>query len=439
MRILALETSEYVSSVALWDDGVVAAESFPSRMDLCEKLTARLQALLGAVAPGDGLDALAVSQGPGSFTGLRVGMATAKALAHVLGLPLVGVPTQEAIAAAAEVGEGERMLILQHARRGHVYAGLWTRDESGAVELAAPHVVAIEDLPALLDGVRLITGPATEDLGDLLTTLPAGVTVHQSHPEAAVVAQLAAGRVAHADPQAAFTLQPLYLLASQAERMKGMDVSRGLSPEGADPIAEHAGGQGVSPLRSDRVAPPGTDPAPRRRLRLRRATPDDLPEVVRIENASFSSPWTEQSLREELSGRIGSHFFVAELDDRPVGYVGAWMFAGETHICTIAVEPACRRCGLAELMMLTMMREAREYANPYMILEYRVTNTGAAALYDKLGFAYVHRRRGYYQDTNEDAIVAAIENLEAPAQVERLQRLHEQWLERYDYELSVEV
>jgi len=413
MRILALETSEYVSSLALWDEGEVRDESFPSRMDLCEKLTGRIAALLGDARP----EALAVSQGPGSFTGLRVGMATAKALAHVWGVPLAGIPTQEAIAAAAEIAEGERLLVLQHARRGHVYAGLWARTGDGAVALATPCVVPIEELPSLLDGMRLITGPATDALGDIMSALPRDVIVHQAHPQAATVAQLAARRLGAADPQAAFTLQPLYLLASQAERTKGIDVAESVRAASADPA-------------------PGTDPI---RLRLRRAHPDDLADVVRIENASFSSPWTEQSLREELSGRIGSHFFVAELDGHLCGYVGAWMFAGECHICTLAVTPECRRRGLGAILMLTMLDEARRLGNPYAILEHRVSNTGAAALYDKLGFEYVHRRRGYYQDSGEDAIVAAIPSLDAPKQRARLQRVREDWLQHHDHALSVEV
>jgi len=429
MRILALETSEYVSSVARWDDGVITAESFPSRMDLCAKLTARIQALLGAATSGQAsLDALAVSQGPGSFTGLRVGMATAKALAHVWGLPLLGVPTQEAIAVAAGARDGERLLVLQHARRGHVYAGLWAGTGQGAVELAPPRVVAIEELPDLLQGVGLITGPATESLGDLLSALPADVTVRQAHPQAVTVATLAAARMADADPRAAFTLQPLYLLASQAERMKNMDLS-----------GQAAGLWEGSPEPDPHRALESPPTAVKRHLRLRRAHLDDLPEVVRIENESFSSPWSEQSLREELSGRLGSHFLVAELGGRIAGYIGAWMFAGETHIGTIAVEPQSRRYGLGEIMMLTLLDEARECGNPYVILEYRVSNAGAAALYEKLGFAYVHRRRGYYQDTNEDAIVAAIADLVAPAQRERLQQARDRWLKRHDYELSLEV
>lgn len=411
MRVLALETSEYVSSLALWDEGRVVAESFPSRMDLCEKLTARIEALLGGTAGScaPAVDALAVSQGPGSFTGLRVGMATAKTLAHVWGVPLVGIPTQEAIAAAAEVGEGECMLVLQQARRDHVYAGVWVRTGDGAAEVVAPHVVPVAELGALLGGMRLITGPATDALGELVPTLPDSVIVRQAPAEAATVACLAADRVSRADPNAAFTLQPLYLLASQAERMKGMDLS----------------GQ--------------TADAPRRRLRLRRASPDDLPDVVRIENASFSSPWSEQSLREELSGRIGSHFLIAELDGQMAGYMGTWMFAGEAHICTIAVDPQYRRCGIAEMLMLTMLQQARDLGNPYVILEYRIGNTGAAALYEKLGFVYVHRRRGYYQDTNEDAIVAAIPDLEAPDQCARLQRVAADWRARHDHELSLEL
>jgi ribosomal-protein-alanine N-acetyltransferase len=419
MRLLALETSAYVSSIALWEDGAVAAESFPSRMDLCEKLTARIQALLddptrgprplrGHPATGEmpALEAIAVSQGPGSFTGLRVGMATAKALAHVLGVPLVGVPTQEAIAAAVEAGEGERLLVLQQARRDHVYAGIWAKSAAGATELAAPHVVAVSELPDLMDGVSLITGPATEMLGELLAQLPPTVSVRQVHAQAATVAMLAARRVAAADSQAAFTLQPLYLLPSQAERMQGLDLS----------------------------APPKP-----RRLLLRRGTLHDLAEVVRIENASFSSPWSEVSLREELSPKPGNLFLVAELDGRLVGYAGAWIFAGEAHICTIAVDPACRRCGLGAIMMLELLAEALREGAAYVILEYRVSNSSAAELYGKLGFAFVHRRRAYYRDTNEDAVVAAITDMTAPEQQERLRQASQDWRRGHDYEVCVDL
>lgn len=449
MRILALETSEYVSSIALWHDGRVTGERFPSRMDLCEKLTGRIQALLGCRPgslvmgrrtaqmgtgsepttgsegiqqgggrfgacphsdrpPATGLDAIAVSQGPGSFTGLRVGMATAKALAHALVIPVIGVPTQEAIAAAAEVGEGERVLVLQHARRDHVYAGVWVKSDAGTTALTPPEVVPNSALPDLIDGLRFITGPATEALGD---QWPAGVVIRQSHPQAATVAMLAAGRVDCPDPRAAFTLQPLYLLTSQAERMKDIDVTA---------------------MRAGKPAVP-------RRLRLRSASLDDLRDVVRIENLSFSSPWTEASLRDELSGKLSSIFLIAELDGRVAGYIGAWTFAGEAHICTLAVDPPYRRCGLGEIMMLTLLQEVRRRDVPYAILEYRASNAAAAELYRKMGFDFVHRRRGYYQDTNEDAIVAAIPDLEAPEQRARLGQAEAQWLKRYPYELSVEI
>ena len=456
MRLLALETSEYISSIALWENGAVRDETFPSRMDLCEKLTARIEALVASaggpqpLAAGKWLDAIAVSQGPGSFTGLRVGMATAKALAHVLGVPLVGVPTQEAIAAAAEVGEGERVLVIQQARRDHVYAGVWEKTASGAEQVQAPQVVATADLPELYwsgdaqtafsraggsparageppalltqgsqsqggtsDRIRLITGPATGSLGDVIAELPDEVVIRQSQAEARVVAELAAPRVASADPRAAFTLQPLYLLASQAERMKNID----LFAEGS-------------------ASPPA---APRPVLIIRRATLDDLQDIVRIENASFSSPWNEQSLRDEIVGESGNLFCVAELDGEVVGYMGTWMFANEAHICTIAVDPAARRRGLGEIMVLVSLQAAREQDVKYAVLEYRVSNTGARDLYLKLGFQDIYRRRGYYQDTNEDAIVAAIPNLAADEQTARLQQAWEAWLKRHDYELSIEL
>lgn len=425
MRILAIETSEYVSSIALWNDGAISAETFPSRMDLCEKLTGRIRELLQVTpARQAGVDAVAISQGPGSFTGLRVGMATAKALSHVLAIPLIGVPTQEAIAAAAEVGEGERLLVLQHARRDHVYAGVWARSDGGVAELTAPQVVPNEELPSLIDGITVVTGPATDALIATGAQLPAAVVVRQSHPQAATIADLAATRAGCADPRAAFTLQPLYLLPSQAERMKNVDISGG-------------GQAGVGPLPNGSADPPGTDPSPH--LRIRRASLDDLPDVVRIENLSFPSPWSEVSLRDELSGRLNSLFLIAEVDGRLAGYVGAWVFAGEAHICTLAVDPPYRRCGLGEIMLLTLLQLVRAQDVRYAILEYRASNVAAAGLYRKLGFDFVHRRRGYYQDTNEDAIVAAIPDLETPDQRARLDRAADQWTRRYHYEVTVAI
>ncbi len=109
--ILALDTATSVAVVALGDDAgrLVAEASWPAGYRHGEELLARVDALLdGAAIRLADLRAIVVGTGPGAFTGLRVGLATAKGLAHGLGVPLLGVPTATALAAAADAGPGAR-------------------------------------------------------------------------------------------------------------------------------------------------------------------------------------------------------------------------------------------------------------------------------------------------------------------------------------------
>ncbi|MHB8997829.1 MAG: tRNA (adenosine(37)-N6)-threonylcarbamoyltransferase complex dimerization subunit type 1 TsaB [Armatimonadota bacterium] len=440
MRLLALETSEYVSSVALWEAGApVGEQSFPSRMNLCETLTTRIHELLGARPCEAGLSGFAVSQGPGSFTGLRVGVATAKALAHVCELPLVGVSTQQVIAAGAEVEPGTVVCVLQKARQGHVYAGLWERTEAGATVVAPLEVVANAELAQWLQGrSELIIGPGAEAAMDALGELGDDVRVQASLPQAALVAKLGAQCLVGADPAAAYNLQPYYVLASQAERQKNIDLSAGGPTAGrmADGTAVvHA----APPGETATTGPDDIRPLQeKRRITVRRAGLGDLRDIMRIENASFSSPWSEVSIREELAKQSGNLFLTAEVEGEIVGYLGVWIFAGEVHICTVAVSPERRKAGLGELLMLCVLRHAISTDIEYALLEYRVSNHPAGALYSKLGFEYIHTRKRYYQDNGEDAIVAALADLGTASRRRQLEELFEAWLQRHDCEVHVD-
>ncbi len=407
MRLLALETSEYVSSLALLaDDLVMFEQTFESRMNLCETLAGRVAEALAAA--GGELDALAVSLGPGSFTGLRVGLATAKALAHARSWPLVGICTQEAIALEAGGRPGDLLCVVQSARQGHLHAGIWERTEGSVRPRSGLQVVEAAQLGSMLTpAVVAVVGPATDAVLASGVQLPPQCQLQTVYPTARAVAWLALPRVATADPDACFSLQPIYLLPSQAERMRQLNVA------------------------------PGT--VPRRRVVVRRASLADLPDIVRIECASFPTPWPEKALREEVTRSHGGLFLVAELDGAVAGYVGAWLYAGEAHIHNVAVDPALRRAGLAEIMLLVMLQQAAQAGADEALLEYRTGNDPAASLYAKLGFKPVGRRKRYYPDTGEDAIVASLADLSAEAQQQALASLRHQWEQRHGYELHVEI
>lgn len=163
------------------------------------------------------------------------------------------------------------------------------------------------------------------------------------------------------------------------------------------------------------------------RVLVRRARPEDLRYIMPIERASFATPWSEESMRSELSHQDGAVYYVVESDGSVEGYVGAWMYSGEAHILTIAIAPARRGQGLGELLMLTILEHAYKAGCDSAVLEYRVSNKIAEALYLKLGFRPVAVRPGYYTDNNEDAVCALMDDLEDRERQRYLATLRHQW------------
>ncbi|MCD6351445.1 MAG: tRNA (adenosine(37)-N6)-threonylcarbamoyltransferase complex dimerization subunit type 1 TsaB [Armatimonadetes bacterium] len=230
MTLLAIETSSPQASLALVSEAGVWELSFPAQQHLCQTLAVRVRELMDAA--GQRPDALAVGLGPGSFTGLRIGVATAKALAHAWGLPLVGVPSLEA-AAAPLTQAGLSCLPVAYARRGHFYGAVYV--PQGKAQAAAPKPIvepAVYRLEQLGELVREApTPPVLCGESALVEELPQQVpasalagAVADWWPAARWVARLAEPRLADVEPAQAFAVRPLYLLASQAERTKNLDL-----------------------------------------------------------------------------------------------------------------------------------------------------------------------------------------------------------------------
>ncbi len=168
-------------------------------------------------------------------------------------------------------------------------------------------------------------------------------------------------------------------------------------------------------------------------MEITAATLDDLPQIVEIERASFPTPWSVESLRRELmrterqQGDYTAIYLAAREGEQLVGYVGLWLCWGEAHILTLAVAPQWRRQGIAQALMHAALTEAARQGCHYATLEYRVSNTAAAALYEKFGFRVVGRRRRYYRDTGEDAIVVELDDLQSVEVQTDLAELQAEW------------
>lgn len=215
MKVLALDTATSACSVAVMCDGGLRAHCH-SAMDRghAEALMPMVeQAMAAARLAYADLDLLATTVGPGTFTGLRVGLAAARGLALATRLPIVGVTTLEALAHGipSETREGCAVVAVIDARRGQVYAQNFAAD---LVPLDAPVVVDPEAAAAAVpDGPVILVGDGAEIVMAACAGPRRGVTIAVTPrlPDAAHVAALAAKRFTDAETRPCTAPAPLYL------------------------------------------------------------------------------------------------------------------------------------------------------------------------------------------------------------------------------------
>ncbi len=132
---------------------------------------------------------------------------------------------------------------------------------------------------------------------------------------------------------------------------------------------------------------------------------DDLDEVVAIERLSFTLPWSRGAFLYEMEQNRVARCFVMRDGSRVIGYVCVWEIGEEVHITNIAVHPDMRGHGIGRTLLTSVIDEAQQHGARVVALEVRPSNREARGLYDSFGFRVVGRRKGYYYDTGEDALV----------------------------------
>ena len=126
--------------------------------------------------------------------------------------------------------------------------------------------------------------------------------------------------------------------------------------------------------------------------------------IAEIEKLCFSDPWSETSISVELTSRL-SYWLVAVQEGVLLGYIGSQSVLGESDMMNVAVHPNHRRQGIAEMLILQLMRDLKERGNQNLSLEVRASNAPAITLYEKLGFEVAGRRPNYYRHPKEDALI----------------------------------
>ncbi|MCP4330471.1 MAG: tRNA (adenosine(37)-N6)-threonylcarbamoyltransferase complex dimerization subunit type 1 TsaB [Alphaproteobacteria bacterium] len=216
MMILALHCATASCSVALWRDGRVVADRFEAMArGQAEALVPMIVATMDAAGWDYGdLDRLAVTIGPGTFTGLRIGLATARGLALATGLPLLGITTFDAIAFRAEPEDtvDGALLVAIESKRSPIYV---QRFVDARTPVSVPALIAPQDLARWVDGrAQVVIGDAAVRAAAALRAdgVPATESAAPSEPTASAVAAIAANRDVAAD---APLPRPLYLAEPQ--------------------------------------------------------------------------------------------------------------------------------------------------------------------------------------------------------------------------------
>jgi [ribosomal protein S18]-alanine N-acetyltransferase len=140
-------------------------------------------------------------------------------------------------------------------------------------------------------------------------------------------------------------------------------------------------------------------------LTLAPMTLEDLDEVLEIERLSFKTPWSRAAFRYEIVQNRVARCVVVRAESRLAGYLCLWEIGHEIHITNLAVHPHRRGQGLARALLQATLEDGRARGVTLAFLEVRPSNVEALGLYESLGFSVIGRRKGYYFDTGEDALV----------------------------------
>ncbi len=161
-------------------------------------------------------------------------------------------------------------------------------------------------------------------------------------------------------------------------------------------------------------------------LKLKSLTSEDLSAILELDQACFGGLWTLEGYQRELdspnSDLLG--IFAPHSSKTLLGMGCFWSILEEAHITIVAVHPQYQRQGLGQALIYALLKTASDRNLERATLEVRASNEAAISLYQKFGFKTAGRRRRYYQDNGEDALILWLSDLQQPSFTEKLQHWH---------------
>lgn len=385
MRVLAIDSSGMTATVAVVEDTQTIAEYTVNFKKTHSQTLLPMIDTMGKMIELElkSIDAIAVAGGPGSFTGLRIGSATAKGLGLALEKPLIHVPTVDGLAYNL-YGCQDIICPIMDARRKQVYTGMYTfarRELEGSKEtelvldvLEAQNASPIDELIERLnihgrpvvflgDGVPVYQDVIREKMRVPFSFAPASA----NRQRAAVVGALGIQYYKEGKFETAMEHQPDYLRVSQAERERAEKERKAV-------------------------------------VSIRQMKVEDAAAIAEMEHQTFSDAWSEKSILDTLRNPK-TICLVAEKIGKIVGYCIVYTADDEADIARIAVLKESRRFGIASELIHALDVICWENQIQIIMLDVRVSNDGARAFYEKHVFTQDGIRENYYKNPIEDAIL----------------------------------
>lgn len=387
MRVLSIDSSGLTAAVAVVEEEQTIAEytihykktHSQTLLPMIDEITRMTELDL------DSIDAIAVAGGPGSFTGLRIGSATAKGLGLALNKPLIHVPTVDGLAYQV-YGCEDIICPIMDARRNQVYTGIYTfsrkageKTDSKEVEpafqvLRMQMAVSVEELIQRLniygrpvvflgDGVPVYREMLAEGLKVPYSFAPS----YMNRQRAAVVGALGIRYYKAGKFETAAEHRPEYLRMSQAERERA---------------------------QREKSA----------KIIVRELKEEDAAAAAEIEYQSFPDPWSERGIMETINNPQ-TICLAAEKSGKVIGYLLVYTAAGEAEIARIATISEQRRHGAGSRLIEELVKLCGEKQIAKLMLDVRIGNREARAFYTRHAFIEDGVRCKFYENPAEDAVL----------------------------------
>lgn len=366
MKILAFDCSSKTMAAVIGDGDTLLAEDFradnrnhaPYLMPMIHGLLEKTGLCMKDI------ELIGVTVGPGSFTGLRIGIATAKGFADLLGVPVVPLCSIDVLAENYRDYEGLFVPILD-ARKSQVYAGVF-RNHGGKIEKLMRET-AISPLRELMEKLPetepvLFFGDAVAGWRDKIESCYGSRCSFGDEQKNGICGE-ALLRLTAAAPSSCYTRDPspVYL--------RGVDAKAKFTDYVIDA------------------------------MNLK-----DIPELVELDKTCFPRPWSKKIFHDEMTNGYG-HYWVIRSGGKVTAYGGFWLVDNECHITNIAVHADHRHTGQGRAMLEHIIAVAGLYGVRGITLEVRPSNETAVHLYESHGFQREGLRKKYYEDNGEDALI----------------------------------